>query len=79
MYYNFCRVHKSLRVTPAMEAGITDHVWSIEELAVFVARAGVWGSAGLIARIQMSHYRLCRSLAPRRFRAKVPEWQFPLL
>lgn len=31
-FYNFCRVHKSLRVTPAMEAGIADHVWSIEEL-----------------------------------------------
>jgi IS1 family transposase len=31
-YYNFCRVHQSLRVTPAMEAGLTDHVWSIEEL-----------------------------------------------
>ena len=32
MHYNFCRVHKSLRVTPAMEAGLTDHVWTIEEL-----------------------------------------------
>jgi transposase-like protein/IS1 family transposase len=31
-YYNFCRVHSSLRVTPAMEAGITDHVWTITEL-----------------------------------------------
>jgi transposase-like protein/IS1 family transposase len=31
-YYNFCRIHQTLRVTPAMEAGITDHVWSIEEL-----------------------------------------------
>jgi IS1 family transposase len=31
-YYNFCRIHKSLRVTPAMEAGIADHVWSIAEL-----------------------------------------------
>ena len=31
-YYNFCRVHKTLRVTPAMEAGLTDHVWSIKEL-----------------------------------------------
>lgn len=31
-FYNFCRVHKSLRVTPAMEAGITDHVWDIAEL-----------------------------------------------
>jgi transposase-like protein/IS1 family transposase len=31
-FYNFCRVHSSLRVTPAMEAGLTDHVWSISEL-----------------------------------------------
>jgi IS1 family transposase len=31
-YYNFCRVHQTLRVTPAMEAGLTGHVWSIEEL-----------------------------------------------
>jgi transposase-like protein/IS1 family transposase len=31
-YYNFCRVHRSLRVTPAMEQGITDHVWTIGEL-----------------------------------------------
>lgn len=33
MHYNFCRVHQSLRVTPAMQAGIADHVWSLEELA----------------------------------------------
>jgi IS1 family transposase len=32
MHYNFCRVHTTLRVTPAMEAGITDHVWTIEEM-----------------------------------------------
>jgi len=32
MYYNFCRIHKSLRVTPAMEAKVTDHVWTLEEL-----------------------------------------------
>jgi IS1 family transposase len=31
-FYNFCRVHKSLRVTPAMEAKITDHIWSVREL-----------------------------------------------
>ncbi len=31
-FYNFCRVHKSLRVTPAMEAGIANHVWSVREL-----------------------------------------------
>lgn len=32
IHYNFCRIHQSLRVTPAMEAGITDHIWTIEEL-----------------------------------------------
>jgi IS1 family transposase len=31
-WYNFGRVHKSLRVTPAMEAGITDHAWSVREI-----------------------------------------------
>lgn len=31
-YYNFCKVHQSIRVTPAMEAGITDHIWTIDEL-----------------------------------------------
>jgi transposase-like protein/IS1 family transposase len=31
-YYNFCRVHKTLRVTPAMEAGIENHIWTIAEL-----------------------------------------------
>jgi len=31
-YYNFCRVHQTLRVTPAMEAGLTDHVWTVSEL-----------------------------------------------
>ena len=32
MYYNFARIHQSLRVTPAMEAGVADHVWSIDEI-----------------------------------------------
>ena len=32
MHYNFARIHRSLRVTPAMEAGISDHVWEIEEI-----------------------------------------------
>jgi transposase-like protein/IS1 family transposase len=31
-FYNFCRVHQSLRATPAMAAGITDHIWTIREL-----------------------------------------------
>ena len=32
MHYNFCRIHQTLRVTPAMEAGISDHLWTLEEL-----------------------------------------------
>jgi hypothetical protein len=31
-YYNFCRIHGMLRATPAMAAGITDHVWELDEL-----------------------------------------------
>jgi len=31
-WYNFCHVRQTLRVTPAMKAGIADHVWSIEEI-----------------------------------------------
>jgi IS1 family transposase len=33
MYYNFARIHKTLRVTPAMEAGVSNHLWSLEEIA----------------------------------------------
>jgi IS1 family transposase len=36
MHYNYCRVHRTLRVTPAMEAGLTDHVWTIDELISLV-------------------------------------------
>jgi transposase InsO family protein len=31
-WYNFCRVHQTLRVTPAMEAQLMEHVWTIREL-----------------------------------------------
>jgi IS1 family transposase len=34
MHYNFCRIHQTLRVTPAMAAGITDHVWEISEIVI---------------------------------------------
>jgi hypothetical protein len=32
MHYNFCRIHQSLRITPATEAGVSDHVWSLDEV-----------------------------------------------
>lgn len=32
MWYNFARIHSTLRVTPAMESGISDHVWDIEDI-----------------------------------------------
>jgi hypothetical protein len=32
MWFNFCRVHESLRVTPAMQAGLASHIWTVEEL-----------------------------------------------
>ena len=39
MYYNFCGVHQTLRVTPAMESGISNHVRTIEELCGLLAEA----------------------------------------
>jgi len=36
MHYNLCRIHQTLRVTPAMEAGITDHVWTMEEVVALI-------------------------------------------
>lgn len=36
MYYNFSRIHSTLRVTPAMQAGVADHVWSLEEIVQLV-------------------------------------------
>lgn len=35
-HYNFVRVHRTLRVTPAMEAGVADHVWDLEEIVALV-------------------------------------------
>lgn len=41
LHYNFARVHKTLRVTPAMEAGLANHVWSIEEIVSLLDRASL--------------------------------------
>lgn len=37
MNYNFCRIHKTLRVTPAMAAGVTDRVWDMYDVAALIA------------------------------------------
>ena len=37
MHYNFCRIHQTLRVTPAMEAGISDHVWELGEVVALAS------------------------------------------
>ena len=39
MHYNFCRVHKTLGTTPAMAAGVTDHVWKLDELVALLVEA----------------------------------------
>jgi IS1 family transposase len=36
MYYNFCRIHQTLRITPAMAAGVTDHVWEIGDIVALL-------------------------------------------
>lgn len=36
MYYNFARVHKTLGTTPAIAAGVADHVWTVEEIAILL-------------------------------------------
>ncbi len=41
MHYNYCRVHQTLRVTPAMEAGLTDHVWSVDDLVALLPKPTV--------------------------------------
>jgi IS1 family transposase len=41
MHYNYCRVHSTLRVTPAMEAGLTDHVWTLAELCALLPQKKV--------------------------------------
>ena len=45
MHYNFCRLHQSLRVTPAMEARIADHPWTLEDIAALVQTSARQGEA----------------------------------
>ena len=36
MHYNFCRIHQSLRVTPAMQAGVTNKLWEVEDIVALI-------------------------------------------
>ena len=36
MHYNFCRIHQTLRVTPAMEPGVTDRVWEMADIVELI-------------------------------------------
>lgn len=36
MYYNFCRIHKTLRMTPAMAAGVTDRLWDVKDIVALI-------------------------------------------
>jgi hypothetical protein len=38
MYYNFCRAHQTLRVTPAMEARLANHIWTVDELIALLPK-----------------------------------------
>jgi hypothetical protein len=46
MHYNFCRIHKTLRVTPAMAAGVTGKLWSVGDI---VSILEAWETAGVHA------------------------------
>jgi hypothetical protein len=35
-YYNFCRIHKTLRCTPAMQAGISSKVWELSDIVTLL-------------------------------------------
>ncbi len=39
MFYNFCGLHQSLRVTPAMAAGVSDHIWELREIVALLDKA----------------------------------------
>ena len=41
MHYNYCRIHQTLRVTPAMEAGLADHVWTLDEVIALLPKPTV--------------------------------------
>ena len=58
MHYNYCRVHQTLRVTPAMEAGLADHVWSLADLCSLLPKP-------VVAESKIEHGLLMKALGER--------------
>ena len=54
-YYNFCRIHRMIRVTPAMEAGITDRVWEVVELLTLQIRYFNKATQVLVVPMKIPH------------------------
>ncbi len=48
MFYNFCRIHKTLRVTPAMAVGVTTRLWAIEDIVKLVAEREALADGSLL-------------------------------
>jgi IS1 family transposase len=48
MYYNFCRIHKTLRVTPAMVAGVTDRLWTVEDIVKLISEREAFEDGSLL-------------------------------
>lgn len=66
MHYNFCRIHSSLRVTPAMAAGVTGTVWEVEDVALMIEDATTThGPRGPYRKKTAAEQRRC--LFPERF------------
>ena len=62
-YYNFCRVHQTLRVTPAMEAGLPDHVWSVDELVALLPKEQPMKRGPYRKQISNRPTALCRPIS----------------
>ena len=56
MHYNFVRIHGTLRVTPAMEAGVTDRLWSLEDMVGVVDEREAAQKAQKAENFKLIHY-----------------------
>ena len=78
MHYNFGRVHQTLRVTPAMEAGISDNVWSAEEIVALVDRSrGSRADPSVMSDPILTQAEADTLIAMEKHRVDEREWSFP--